>query len=330
MTEFKKIAVIGAGSWGTALSLCLHRSKLDVFLYARQPELIDEIKKTSFSKYLPNTPIDSDLKISFNKELIKEASLILWVVPTQKTLESIDSLIDYIPSNAPIIICSKGIDLKTNQTLSEIFTNVFNNHVGVLSGPNFADEVAQNLPSATTIAFNNLDLAQKITNTIRSKNFRIYASSDVKGVELHGALKNVMAIAAGIVMGSNLGNNCLYALITRANAEIQRIVEKLGGAPATANTLAGIGDLMLTCSSNKSRNTSLGEQLSLSNSSLSEILSKRISVTEGVATAKAAHEIVKKNNIYAPIINAVYDILYNNISIPSAIEKILSNQQEVE
>lgn len=326
----KNIVVIGAGSWGTAISLALNNlSNASVCLFARNEKFVEEVSKTGFSKYLPNISIAHSLKISADKKVINDADLIFWVVPVQSSPDYLASIKEHIKENVPIIICSKGIYLKTFQPLSEIFKNQLNNPIGVLSGPNFADEIAIGLPSASTLAFENVNLAKQIANFIRSKNFRIYANDDVKGVEMHGALKNVMAIAAGIVIGKKLGNNCLYALITRANNEIQRIVQLIGGKKETANTLAGIGDLMLTCSSIKSRNTKLGFNLS-ENHAVNEILEKSTSITEGVPTTKAAYEITQKNKIHAPIVSAVYDILYNFIPVNSAIEKLLNSQQEIE
>lgn len=324
-----KIVVVGTGAWGTALALSLHRAGNDVLLYGRRAEFIEELAKTRHSKYLPNIKIDNDLSLSSNAEAFKSTALIFWVAPTQPTPELLKDLAPHVPPKTPIIICSKGLYLKTQQPLSAIFQSQLTNPIGVLSGPNFADEIANNLPAAATLAFTDLELAKKTAAQIRHRNLRVYAYQDVKGVELCGALKNVMAIAAGIVIGKQLGQNCLASLITRANAEITRIVCKLGGKSETSQTLAGIGDLILTCSSIKSRNASLGEQLAKGRS-LDEILKERVSVTEGIPTTKVAYELSKANNIHAPIINAVYEILYNNKSVDLVIDNLLNNQQDLE
>lgn len=325
----KRIVIIGAGAWGTALALSLHRSSNNVLLYGRSQNFIEELIQTRNSKYLPDILIDNDLELSYSFKDIENAELILWVAPIQPSPDLLKDFLPHIPAQTPIILCSKGIHLKSKQTLSEIFKTQLINPIGVLSGPNFADEVANNLPAASTLAFDDLELAKQIASKIRHRNLRIYAHDDVKGVELFGALKNVIAIAAGVVTGKALGNNCLASLITRANAEINRIICKLGGKLQTAQTLAGMGDLILTCSSTKSRNCKLGEQLA-KGQSLEEILNARFSITEGVPTTQVAFQLTTLHNIHAPIINAVHDILYNNANIDCTIDDLLNNQQDFE
>lgn len=325
----KRIVVIGAGAWGSALALSLHRSGKNVLLYGRRQSFIEELLKTRNSKYLPGVLIDKDLELSYKFTDIENAELILWVAPIQPSPDLLQDFLPNIPIQTPIVLCSKGIHLKTQKTLSEIFQTQLDNQIGVLSGPNFADEVANDLPAASTLAFADLELAQQIASKIRHRNLRIYAHDDVRGVELFGALKNVMAIAAGIVTGKGLGNNCLASLITRANAEINRIVCKLGGKLQTSQTLAGIGDLILTCSSSKSRNCKLGEQLA-KGQTLEEILNARFTITEGVPTTQVAYQLTKVHNIHAPIINAVYNILYGNANIDYVIDDLLNNQQDFE
>jgi glycerol-3-phosphate dehydrogenase (NAD(P)+) len=260
---------------------------------------------------------------------IAASDIILWVAPVQQSLQLLELVKAYIPASAPIIICSKGLELNTQKPLSSLFKAVLPNPVGVLSGPNFADEVANGLPTASTLAFENLELAKKLSIQLRHQAFRIYAHNDVVGVELAGALKNVVAIAAGIVMGKELGQNCLAMLITRASTEISRLISALGGSKDTTQTLAGMGDLILTCSSAKSRNTSLGIALA-KGQSLEDILGNRKNVTEGIATAKVAFELATHHKIHAPVISAVYDILYAEKSVDDVMRTLLSNQQEQE
>lgn len=327
--ENPKITIIGAGSWGTALAVNLHLANKDVKLWARRPELTEELSKSRISPYMPDINIPETLEISNAPSLISHAEIILWVVPVQKSIELLKQIKPFIKEDTPIIICSKGLELETGQSLSRIFAQHLPNPVGVLSGPNFADEVAKNLPAASTLAFKDLDLSKKLAIHLRHKNFRIYAHHDVIGIELAGALKNVAAIAAGIVIGKELGQNCLAALITRANAEIRRLSTVLGAELDTSQTLAGIGDLMLTCSNAKSRNASLGIALA-SGLPLAEILNSRKSVSEGVATTKAAFTLAKNHNIHAPIISAVYDILYNEKPIDDVVHALLSSQHQQE
>ena len=327
--ENTKITIIGTGAWGTSLAISLHNAAKNVSLWGRRPEYVNELITTRHSVYLTNITIPNTLSITNDVNKIVSAEVILWVAPVQQSEQLLKSLKDYIPKEIPIVICSKGLELKSKKSLSSLFETIITNPIGVLSGPNFADEVALGLPAASTLAFAELDMAKNLAIALRHRTFRVYAHMDVVGVEMFGALKNVMAIAAGIVMGKNLGHNCLATLITRANAEIRRIVTHFGGTAETCQTLAGIGDLILTCSSAKSRNTSLGIALA-AGGDLETILSTRHNVTEGVATAKVAFELTQEHNIYAPIISAVYQILHCHSPIDAVVESLLSHQQQQE
>ena len=327
--ENTKITIIGTGSWGTALAISFHNAKKNVQLWGRRTELVDELSTLRHSPYLPGTFIPQTLPITSDANEIRTSEIILWAVPVQQSLQLLELVKDYIPSNVPIIICSKGLELESQQPLSCLFKKVLQNPVGVLSGPNFADEIAKGLPAASTLAFENLELAKKLSHQLRHTTFRVYAHHDVIGVELAGALKNVIAIASGIVMGKELGQNCLATLITRASAEISRLICTLGGKKETTQTLAGIGDLILTCSSAKSRNTSLGIALA-QGQSLEDILNSRKNVTEGIATAKVAFELTQQHKVHAPIIHAVHDILYTGKPINDVLQSLLSHQQEQE
>lgn len=327
--ENTKITIIGTGSWGTALAMSFHNSGMNVTLWGRRPELVDELCTLRHSSYLPGTFIPQSLFITSDANEITGSDIILWVAPVQQSLQLLELVKAYIPTSAQIIICSKGLELNTQKPLSSLFKAALHNPAGVLSGPNFADEVANGLPTASTLAFENLELAKKLSIQLRHQAFRIYTHNDVVGVELAGALKNVVAIAAGIVMGKELGQNCLAMLITRASAEISRLIIALGGSKKTAQTLAGMGDLILTCSSAKSRNTSLGIALA-KGQSLEDILGNRKNVTEGIATAKVAFELATHYKIHAPVISAVYDILYTEKSVDDVMRTLLSNQQEQE
>lgn len=327
--ENTKITIIGTGSWGTALAISLHNARKNVRLWGRRTELVDELCTLRHSSYLPGVLIPHTLPITNHVTEIINSDVILWAVPVQQSQSVARVLEKYIPANTPIIICSKGLELESQQPLSALFKKMFSNSVGVLSGPNFADEVAKGLPAASTLAFENLELAKKLSHQLRHPAFRVYAHHDIIGVELAGALKNVIAIASGIVMGKELGQNCLATLITRASAEISRLICTLGGKKETMQTLAGIGDLILTCSSAKSRNTSLGIALA-HGQALGDILKTRKNVTEGIATAKVAFELANNHHVYTPIIHAVHDILYANKPINTAVQFLLEHQQEQE
>jgi glycerol-3-phosphate dehydrogenase (NAD(P)+) len=327
--ENTKITIVGTGSWGTALAISFHNASKHVQLWGRRTELVYELCALRHSPYLPGTFIPPTLPITSDIEEIATSDIILWAVPVQQSQQLLELVKSYIPSSIPIIICSKGLELESQQPLSSLFKNALPNPVGVLSGPNFADEIAKGLPAASTLAFEDLELAKKISHQLRHTAFRVYAHHDVIGVELAGALKNVIAIASGVVMGKELGQNCLATLITRSNAEIGRLICALGGAKETRQTLAGIGDLILTCSSTKSRNTSLGIALA-QGQSLEDILKSRKNVTEGIATAKVAFELVNHHHVHAPIIHAVHDILYIGKPINDVVQSLLSHQQEQE
>jgi len=324
-----KIVVIGTGSWGTALAMSLHNANKNVSLWGRRPEHVAELIATHKCCYLPKVTLPTTLNISSDPQVISNAEIILWVAPVQQSEPLLSSMTGILPNEAPIIICSKGLELKSQQLLTTLLQSKIHAPMGVLSGPNFADEVAMGLPAAATLAFADINLAKQTAIALRHPNFRVYAHDDVVGVGMSGALKNVMAIAAGIVIGKELGHNCLAMLITRASAEIRRIIAALDGAGETCQTLAGIGDLLLTCSNSKSRNTSLGIELA-KGADLADLLQNRQNVIEGVATAKGAFELITKHNIYAPIVMAVYQILYTQASINGVIEVLLSNQQQQE
>jgi glycerol-3-phosphate dehydrogenase (NAD(P)+) len=327
--ENTKITIIGTGSWGTALAISLHNAHKNVHLWGRRIELVNELCALRHSPYLRSAFIPQTLPITNDINEIATADVILWAIPVQQSHPLLHALATYIPKNVPIIICSKGLELESRQPLSTLFKKMFTNPVGVLSGPNFADEVAKGLPAASTLAFKDLELAKKLSHLLRHPVFRVYAHHDVVGVELAGALKNVIAIASGIVMGKELGQNCLATLITRASAEISRLICALGGVKETRQTLAGIGDLILTCSSAKSRNTSLGIALA-HGQALEDILKNRKNVTEGIATAKVAFELANHHHVYTPIIHGVHDILYANQPINKAVQSLSEHQQEQE
>lgn len=326
--ENMKIIIIGTGSWGTALAISLHNAGKSVTLWGRRKEHVQELCTNRTTKYLPDITIPQDLPITNDIEEISTTNILLWTTPAQKSRQLIEYLDKDIPRNCPIIICSKGLEFHTQKPISEVFKEFLPNPIGMLSGPNFADEIAKNLPAASTLAFKDLELAKNISRVLRHKTFRVYAHDDLIGVELAGALKNVIAIAAGIVIGKKFGRNCLATLITRANIEISRLIKALGGKEETIKTLAGIGDLFLTCSSEKSRNTSLGIALA-QGTSFQDILDQHI-VIEGAATTKVAFELVEKHNIHAPIICAVYDILYMKKPIDDVLFVLFSSQHDHE
>jgi glycerol-3-phosphate dehydrogenase (NAD(P)+) len=331
----KKICIIGAGSWGTALALTAHRAGQRVTLLPRRPEQSAILNQTRENQiYLPGITLPSDLAISSDLTLLTEADIVLQVTPAQTIGETCIMVKKYLPPNAPWVICAKGIVRGTKerepQLLSEVAQEILPNPVAILSGPSFADEVGLNLPTAVTIASEDEDIAKFVASRLRHTRFRCYVSDDPLGVQIAGAIKNVLAIACGIVRGRGFGNNATAALITRGLAEMRRLGLALGGKGDTFLGLSGVGDATLTCSSEQSRNTRLGIALGREGANIAKILKDSSSLAEGVPTVAAILKLSESLSIPMPLCEAVYAILYRNISVDEIIENILSRQSELE
>ncbi len=322
----KKICVIGGGAWGTALAQSFAVGGRDVTLWAREEEVTFSINSAhENTMFLPGVALDPSLKASSDlKHVIFEANLLLLVTPAQYLRSFLEDVGSYLPSNTPLVICSKGVELKSKLLLSKVAAQIVpDSPIAILSGPTFAAEVARGLPWAATIATEDDVLLQKLQETLRVKNFRPYSSNDVIGAEIGGAIKNVMAIACGIIHGKGLGENARAALVTRGLAEISRLSEAMGGRRETLMGLCGIGDLMLTCSSMQSRNFSLGAALG-KGQILQDILAERTAVTEGVYTAHAAYDLAQKHGVEMPITQTIHYCLNEGLPIEKAIEAMLS------
>jgi glycerol-3-phosphate dehydrogenase (NAD(P)+) len=331
----KKICIIGAGSWGTALALTAHRAGQRVALLPRRPDQSDALDKTRENeKYLPGITLPSDLLVSCDLTLLEDADIVLQVTPAQTIGETCHLVKTFLPPNAPWVICSKGIFRGTEgekpQLLSEVAQEFLPNPIAILSGPSFADEVGLNLPTAVTIASQNEDIAKFVASSLRHTRFRCYVSDDPVGVQVAGAVKNVLAIACGIVRGKGFGNNAAAALITRGLAEMRRLGLALGGKNDTFFGLSGVGDVTLTCSSEQSRNMRLGVALGKKDANVTQILKDSPSLAEGVPTVAAVLKLSRTLSIPMPLCDAVYGILYNHVSIDDAVEAILSRQSELE
>ncbi len=326
----KHIVIMGTGAWGTALALSCIRADLRVTLVARRPEFATHLEQTRINTlYLPQIPLPEDLAITADISMVRNADVLLLVTPAQATRDICHALSPYLRPETPVVLCAKGFDLKYNQLLTQTLRPLLQNPLAVLSGPSFADELARNLPTAVTLAADSLELAKILAQTLRHSRLRCYASDDVIGVQVGGALKNVLAIACGIVHGRQLGNNASAALMTRGLAEMRRFGLAMGGQSETFLGLSGVGDLILTGSSQQSRNYSLGFQLG-QGMDLETILSQRHHVTEGVFTAAAVHHIAEKLKIHMPICKGVYELLHQKALVSDIIEKILSKQSELE
>ncbi len=325
------ILVLGAGAWGTALSIHL-ATRHPVTLWVRSQDHLGEMLQHRMNqRYLPghNLPKSIQLTAQLNSA-IRQAELILVAVPVSG-LRDILMQLTALNCALPLVLACKGLEASSAKLPHQIVSDVYSPTAlcGVLSGPSFAQEIAQGLPAALTLAAHDSHFASMIAGKIHTTYLRVYASSDVLGVEIAGALKNVIAIAAGIADGMAFGNNARAALITRGLAEITRLGVALGGCHETFMGLAGVGDLILTCTGDLSRNRQVGLLLS-SGMRLPEILSRIGHVTEGVYTVSEAHNFAGRLGVDMPVTEAVYEILYENTPVQDAIRIMLEREPKPE
>lgn len=316
------IAVLGSGSWGAALAIAQASAGRSVLLWARRPERAAEIAQSRHvAPYLPQEiRLPDNITLTSDLADCRGVTTTLAVTPAQALRETLTAL----GSANRIVLCCKGVERGTGALMPEVAHAALPDaQVFMLSGPNFAGEVARGLPAAATVAGPNLEAAATLSNDLAAPALRLYPSGDMTGAALGGALKNVMAIAAGAVEGAGLGENARAAVATRGLAEIARIAVAMGAERDTLMGLAGIGDLMLTCSGLQSRNYSLGVALGKGRA-LADILGERQTVAEGVATASAARALAERLGVEAPITAAVDDVTAGRIDISSAVEGLMS------
>jgi glycerol-3-phosphate dehydrogenase (NAD(P)+) len=325
------ISVIGAGGWGTTLACLLSNKGYDVTLWVREKNVAEEINNTRInSAYLPDITLPDDLRITHSiDDAVKKARYVLNAVPAQYTRAVFKEAFPFIPDQSIIISASKGIERGTLLTVSCILKELSAHPVAVLSGPSFAKEVIKKLPAAVTIATEDKNIGFILQEMFNINNFRVYTHDDIVGVEIGGALKNVMAIASGISDSLGLGNNARASLITRGLVEMTRLGVAMGAKEKTFSGLSGIGDLVLTCTSPLSRNYTVGIKLG-QGMKLKEILDQTRSVAEGVATAESAFELSKKYNIEMPIIEQVYRVLYKDKDPVLAVKDLLERSLKTE
>lgn len=335
MTEifppFQRICVVGGGAFGTALAQTLVIAGHNATLWARSAAIATEINDHhTNSTYLPNVVLASNLVATTDIAVVGRSDLVLLVTPAQATRSALQMLVPLISTRTPIVLCAKGIEQSTGQRLSSIVAEVLpQTPLAVLSGPAFAADIVRGLPTAVTLACIDAALGAALATTIGTRNFRIYWSDDVIGVELGGALKNVLAIAAGIAAGRKLGASAHAALVTRGFAELRRFGAALGAKSGTLQGLSGLGDLLLTASSLQSRNMSLGYGLG-EGRTLEEILGSRRSVSEGVATAAAVVALARQHALDMPIAEAVHAICTGTISVDAAMAGLLARPFKAE
>ena len=326
-----EIAVIGAGAWGTALSILLSKKKFNVRLWEKFPDYAKFLdKKRENVKFLPKVKISKDILISSNiRYICEKAYMVIFTTPSHILRKIARKIKRFNLRNSIIVSGVKGIENKTNMRMSEVIRDELGSQkIVVMSGPSHAEEVVRGLPTAVAVASKDRKNAKEVQKIFSSSYFRVYINNDVIGVELGGALKNVIAIAAGVSDGLKIGDNAKAAVITRGLAEISRLGVTLGARPITFAGLSGIGDLFVTCTSRFSRNRMLGEKLSKGNS-LRKILSKMEMVAEGVKTTKSAFSLSKKYGIYMPITKAVHEILFSRKSCKDAISELLSFKKNI-
>jgi glycerol-3-phosphate dehydrogenase (NAD(P)+) len=322
---FHKFGVIGAGAWGTALANVVAANGKACVLWAREEEVVNAVNTDHRNPvFLPDIEINSHVRATTDLADACNAEALLFVAPTQHIRSVAENAAPHIRDGLPVVLCAKGIELGSNALLSQVLHETVPHAVpAVLSGPTFADEVARGLPAGVTLACANDAVATDLAESLGSPTFRPYLSSDVIGAQIGGALKNVLAIAAGIVTGRALGENAKAAVITRGLAEMLRFGEAMGGDGITLMGLSGLGDLVLTCGSSKSRNHTLGVALARGEAA-KDFLSARNSVAEGAYTAAAAMAIAQEKKIDLPICEAIDAVINQGVGLDKAIEALLN------
>ena len=330
-----KIGVVGAGSWGTALANHMALKGLAVDLWVREEDVYRQIKEKGINEtFLPGITLSNGIRpVQSFKEVSKEKNIILIVVPSHFFRDILTKLSPFLSSSKPLVVGTKGIENDTLMTMSQVAHSVLpeygSENFACLSGPSFAREVCQERPTAVTIASRNDVLAKDLQVLFSTDYFRVYTTRDVIGVELGGALKNVIAIAAGVSDGLGFGSNTRAALITRGSAEIARLGVSLGADPVTFAGLAGIGDLILTCTGDLSRNRMVGLKIA-EGVPVEKIISGMKMVAEGINTSLSAHSLARKMGIEMPITTEVYNIIYKGKDPREAVKDVMTRKLKVE
>ncbi len=317
--------VIGGGAWGTALAQVCARAGLRVTLWAREPEVVADIRDHPENKtFLPGVALDEKVGATVDLHDLGTCEMILVVAPAQHLRSVLTDVSPYVRKDLPIVLCAKGVEQGSLKLMTEVAAEALPQAaLAVLSGPSFAGEVARGLPTAVTLACPDEALGQVIAEAIATPTFRPYLATDMVGAEVGGSVKNVLAIACGIVEGRGLGRSAHAALITRGFAEMTRLAEALGGQAETVAGLCGLGDLVLTCSSPQSRNMSVGLALG-AGQTLEQALAGKLSVAEGVASAPAVRALAARLGVEAPICEATAAILAGQVDVDTAIAALLS------
>ncbi len=314
------IGVLGGGAWGTALAAMAARESEEVVLWARDSETVASINTRNRNpRYLGEIDLPANIKATSDMDRAADAQIVLCVTPAQSLGGILPSVTPKLHQDAHLILCAKGIDRKTGKLPHELAADhLAHNQIAALSGPSFAHDVARGLPTAVSLSSGNLETASKLAQALSTPVFRIYATDDMTGVEIGGALKNVLAIAVGVARGLELGASAEAALIARGFAELERLAMTLGGRRETLTGLSGLGDLVLTCSSPQSRNFAYGIALATG------IDLKSLPLAEGVHSAEMALQLAKKNAVETPIVESVCALLAGELTAADAVAQLLA------
>ena len=334
MSDHNKITVFGAGAFGTCMANMLAMAGNDVKLWARESEVVESIRgKNENTTYFPDAKLGNFFVTSDAREAVHESEIAVFAIPCQHIRSFLKQSVDTLPDDCVIVNLAKGIEVETAKTTSQIFSDILGDKIlqryATISGPSFAREVYLKMPTAACVASQNEDIATRVRDTLSQKWFRLYSSTDFKGVELGGALKNIIAIGVGISDGLGFGQNSRAGLITRSLHEMIRLGVEMGAEPQTFSGLSGIGDLILTCMGDLSRNRQTGLRLG-KGEKIEDILKSTPHVSEGVPTSKAVHEIAAKKDLDLPNMEHIYKILYEGLAPKDAFEILMSRELKKE
>lgn len=327
----KKIAIIGSGSWGAALGIYLANNGNKVSLWSFNEDEMNSINNDRKCIFLPKAVVPEGVVCSTNfEEVLDGAEIILHVTPSKFVRNTIRQYKEFVKENQYLVMCSKGFEADTNLTLDEVMKEELPNiQCGILSGPSHAEEVSLDIPTALVVASESDELKNAVVEVFKSTKMRLYTSKDVRGVELGAALKNIIAFCAGVSVGLELGDNTFAALATRGLVEIARLGTAMGGNEKTFYGLTGLGDLIVTCGSQHSRNRRAGVMIGKGHTI--EEARKEIGMTiESIDNIDVAYALAKKYNVEMPIVNAVYDVLYNGLDPKTAVDNLMTRSLKEE
>lgn len=328
----KKVTVIGSGSWGTALAVMLQKHGHEVVIWSRRQDAVDEMQtKRENKQYLPGIELPTGMNFTTNREqAVKDAEIIILSVPSKAVRQTVTDFAPYLKDKQVLVNVAKGLEEGSFKRLSQVIQEcVPQCEVCILSGPSHAEEVARDIPTTCLIASENEEIAKMVQNEFMNPRFRLYTNTDMIGVEMGAALKNVMALVAGMSDGLGFGDNTKAAIMTRGIAEMKRLGVEMGGKAETFAGLSGIGDLIVTCTSMHSRNRRAGILLG-QGKSLEETLEEIKMVVEGVNTVQVAYKVAKEHNVEMPITNAIYDVLFKGKNTEQAVLELMSRDGKAE